>query len=156
MTGNGRFEPGNQVARKHGATMPGVVAPIAAGIGRELPAVAPWTDRPAFAGAVASLAWTEAQIGLVRDYIDAHGPLDSKGRPTSATKLADQLETRAQRLRDSLGLTPLALARLLGQLSTVATAGGDGDGLAALKREGASILEARRLAVVPGDDDGDA
>lgn len=147
------FEPGNDVAVTHGALSPRRVAPLAAAAVERLRAVAPWAaDRPAFLGSVESLAWCEAQLELVRAYLDDVGLLDGDGQPRAVCNLLDRLEGRAARLRDALGLSPMALAKLLGTLATVAVAGHDDDGLAHLKAEGRRIIEARRLAAVPEGD----
>jgi phage terminase small subunit len=59
-------------------------------------------------------------------WLDEHGPLDDEGVPRPATGLLATLERQAQSLRAELGLTPLALAKLLGAL-TSAPAGTDDD-----------------------------
>ena len=59
---------------------------------------------------------------LLRRWIDEHGLLGDDGQP-QAVALLQRLETRASTLREELGLTPQALARLLNSLATVATAG---------------------------------
>ncbi len=149
------FEPGNLAALRHGATSPRMVAPIAAERAARLPQVAPWTARDAFAGTREDLAWTEAQIMLLRAYIDDRGTLDGDGLPIPAQALHDKLVSRAQSLRTELGLTSQSLAKLLGTLSSVAVAGGDDAGLAALKAEGAEIIAARQRALVSVDDPDD-
>jgi hypothetical protein len=145
------FEEGNWLALKHGARSARKVAPVAEEIVRRLPVVAPWTARPAFAGAVASYSWVEAQLVLLRVYVSEHGVLDSDGEPRGAANYMDKLERRASSLRVELGLGPQSLAKLLSSLTSVAVAGGDEDGLAALKAEGAKIVEARLLAVTEED-----
>ena len=143
------FERENTLAVSHGARSVRLVAPVAAEIGEVLPVVAPWTRSDAFAGARGSLSWVEAQLVLVRAFVDEHGPLDEDGKPRAAAVFLDKLEARASSLRGELALTPQSLAKLLGSLAQVASAGHDEDALDALRREGAAILQARQLAAVP-------
>jgi len=114
--------------------------------------VAPWTAQPAFAGARASLAWVEAQLVLLRAYLDEHGLVDGDGQPRPAADRLDRLEARASTLRAELGLTPQSLAKLLGTLTSVATTGGDEDGLTALKAEGQRMLAEREAPGRPEDE----
>jgi hypothetical protein len=127
------------------------IRPIAEEIARTLPEVAPWTARPAFDGAVRGLAWVEAQIMVLRGWIDEHGILDDDGHPQDAVTLLQRLEPQAWTLRAELGLTPQALARLLSSLATLATAGADEGGLAALEAEGQRIFAARQDELRPVD-----
>ena len=127
------------------------VRPVAEEIARELTEAAPWTARPAFNGALRSLAWVEAQAVLLRPWIDEHGILGDDGQPQAAVKMLQRLETRASTLREELGLTPQALARLLSSLATVATAGADNGGLALLQAEGLHIDAARHATLGPVD-----
>jgi hypothetical protein len=131
-----RIAPRGAFARK--------VRPVAEEIARMLPEVAPWTARPAFDGALRSLAWVDAQVVLLRGWIDERGILGADGQPQPAAALLQRLETQASTLRAELGLSPQALAKLLGSLAKVATAGGDNDGLAALRAEGQRIATARQ------------
>jgi len=117
------------------------VRPVAEEIARELTEAAPWTARPVFDGALRSLAWVEAQAVLLRRWIDEHGLLGDDGQPQAAVTLLQRLETRASTLREELGLTPQALARLLSSLATVATAGSDNGGLPPLQAEGQRMTQ---------------
>ena len=145
------FTIDNEAATTHGAHSPRRVASLAAEVGRELPRTAPWTRSEAFARARLSLAWCEAQLALVRGYVDEHGVLDDEGRPRPAAMFLDKLEARAGTLRGELALTPASMAKLLGVLAGVAAAGGDGGALDALRREGARILEARQALMAAPD-----
>ncbi len=145
-----QFAADNEMSLTHGAYSANRVRPIAEAIRAALGEVAPWTDREAFAGACASLAWVEAQLELLRAHVDEHGILDADGEPAGAVSYMAKLEGRAQSLRAELGLTPQALAKLLSSLVSVAVAGGDDDGLEVLKAEGAAILDARRQALTGG------
>ncbi len=136
------FEPGNFVAEHHGARSNRRVQPIAERLAGGLAVIAPWTASPSFAGAVASWAWAEAQVLLLRRHIDEVGLIDGDGPPPALASL-DKVESRLLKLRDSLGLTPLSLGRLLSSAASVASATHDGASLDALKNEGKRILAAR-------------
>ncbi len=148
------FEIGNTVAMKHGAVSERRWRPIADRLADDLVNVAPWCARPVYA--VTVMAWTrvEAQLHLVSTWLDKHGPLDGEGMPRPATDLAARLESRAQSLRAELGLSPLALAKLLAAFTT-ASAGGGGDdsALDKLKAEGRRFVEAREAAQVQESDE---
>ena len=145
------FEEGNLAALRNGADSPRMVAPLAQALERALLVVAPWTARPEFAGARASLAWVEAQLVLVQAYLDEHGLIDADGQPRPPAVRLDRLEARASTLRSELGLTPLALAKLLAKLAVFASADGDDVGLEALRAEGRAIVAAHEAARGPLD-----
>jgi hypothetical protein len=146
------FAPGNLAALRHGADSHRMVAPLAAGFERALYDVAPWTRRPVFAEARASLSWTEAQITLLQAYLNEHGLLDGDGRPRPAARRLDRLEARAAKLLRALGLTPRSLPKLLASLQTVACSGGDEHGLAALRAEhDAMLVRVTRTLEVEGE-----
>jgi hypothetical protein len=148
------FAPGNTVTLQHGAYSPRTWKPLADQIAAELPDVAPWCCRPAYGSAVAAWSRTEAQIVLLMGWLDEHGPLDDEGVPRPATGLLATLERQAQSLRAELGLTPLALAKLLGAL-TSAPAGTDDQALERLRAEGRQLVEARAAAEAGDADDGE-
>ena len=87
---------------------------------------------------------------LLRQYVDERGVLDEDGQPRPAAGMLERVELRLVGLRDRLGLTPLALGRLLATLSQV-----DGDrgeqGLEALRRAGAELRRAADQRVVEGN-----
>lgn len=143
------FAPGNTAALRHGARSPRVLRPIVERLTAELADVAPWSRRPAYAGEVKAWAWAEARCVVLRDWIDEHGVLSEKGM-LAAGELA-RAEARAASGRDRLGLSPLALAKLLGAFNA-APAGTDDDRLEALKAEGRRIVEARAAALAEGAD----
>jgi hypothetical protein len=145
------FAPGNDLAATHGAYSERKVSPLAAEVEAALPGIAPWATAPTFEGAVHSYCWVEAQLALVRQYVDEQGLLDDDGNPRPVLTLLDRLEGRAASLRSELGLTPLALAKLLGSLATTAAVSGDDDALETLKAEGARILAARALGDGSGE-----
>lgn len=144
------FAEGNLAAIRHGADSHRMVAPLAQALERALLVAAPWTARPEFADARASLAWVEAQLVLLQAYLDEHG-LIADGQPRPPAVRLDRLEARASTLRSELGLTPLALAKLLANLAVFASAGGDDVGLEALRAEGRAIVAAREAALGPVD-----
>ncbi len=141
------FAEGNTAALRHGARSPGVLRPIVDQLTGELAEVAPWTRRPAYAGEVKSWAWSEARCVVLRDWVDQHGVLSEEGA-LAAGELA-RAESRAATARDRLGLSPLALAKLLGAFSS-APSGTDDDALEALKAEGRRIVEARAGQLAAG------
>lgn len=145
------FGPENTAALQHGAYSPRTWRPLADQITGELPEIAPWCTRPTYGPAVAAWARTEAQLVLVMNYLNEHGPLDKDGVPRPATALLSKLEAHARELRNDLGLSPLALAKLLSVLDS-APSGTDDRGLEGLKAEGGRIIQARTaaLAEVPG------
>ena len=152
------FAPGHELSKRHGVYSPRTWKPLADHIAAELPDVAPWCARPTYGPTVAAWARVEAQLQLVMSWLDEHGPLDDHGEPRPATTLLARLESQAQSLRAELGLSPLALAKLLGAF-TSAPAGTDDDALEALKAEGRRIVEARAATLgtaSTGDQDDDA
>lgn len=159
-----QFKQGNAAALTHGARSPRVIDPIVAELVADLSTVAPWTARLAFAAEVSAWANAEARCRVLRHWADEHGVLSDEGL-AAAGELA-RAEARASSARDRLGLSPLALAKLLSTFATAVASGADDDGaLDRLKAEGAAILAARSLELgqpdAPaeldqgGDDDGD-
>jgi hypothetical protein len=143
------FEVGNWAGLRHGATSPRVLQPLADRLAAGLGEVAPWASAAVFAGSVASWAWGEAQAHVLRVWLDEHGQVDDEGQPRPAVGMLAQVEGRLVNLRAQLGLTPLALAKLLAALSQV-----DGDkgaeGLAALRAAGAELRQAADQRMVEG------
>lgn len=141
------FEPGHTLSLKHGVYSARTWKPLAAAIIAELPEIAPWCSRSTYGPAVAAWARTEAQLQLIMAWLDEHGPLDSDGSPRAATSLMTRLEAHARELRNDLGLSPVALAKLLSLLDS-APPGTDDRGLQALRSEGLRIVEARADSLV--------
>lgn len=135
------FEPGNTAAEKHGAWSERKWRPIAERLLDDLEQTAPWTLGAGFAGTRWAWARTEAQLSLIADWVDEHGVIDDEGNVPACMNQAARLDATADKLRDRLGLSPLALGKLLGTLSAI-----DGpavaDGLAALKATGRALREA--------------
>ena len=127
-----------------------MLQPVADQLAAGLAEVAPWTSAATFAGSVASWSWAEAQAVVLRRYLDEVGQVDDEGQPRPALGLLERVETRLANLRAQLGLTPLALGKLLATLSQV-----DGDkgeqGLEALRRAGAELRAAADQRVIEGN-----
>ncbi len=140
------FGTGNTAALAHGVYSPRTWRPLADRIAAELPDIAPWCSRPTYGPTVAAWSRTEAQLQLVMAWLDEHGPLDSDGEPRPATNLLVKLESQAQSLRAELGLSPLALAKLLGAFTSAPTGSDDG-ALDHLRAEGRRIVDARTAAL---------
>jgi hypothetical protein len=138
-----------QFTPAHGASSPTALQPIADQLGDDLAVVAPWTQAAAFSGAVRSYLWAEAQLLLLREYVDRLGIIDEHGEiPAGVGSLLYRIDTtegRLAKLRTELGLTPQSLASLLTKASSVARAVNDADMLAALEAEGLAITRARAL-----------
>lgn len=106
------FQPGKQVAMRHGARSPRKVDPLAAEIRDDILTAAPRLQAPEFFAAVMALARSEARIELLNAWLMDVGPLDPQGNPRPTLNVLQREEATASRLRDSLGLTPLSKARL--------------------------------------------
>lgn len=151
------FEPGNQVARRHGARgadVPEVAAPRAA----ELQQVAPWLAVPAFAGAATDVAIAEVMVARLLAAIDEDGVVDADGNVRSVVAQLDRYLARLSRLRHEAGCTPLGLGQLLERLAKVEGSTAAQDALDALKEAGRAVraeAEARRLPAAPGPESGD-
>jgi hypothetical protein len=144
------FQPGNLAALRHGARSPRILAPIADQLAVGLAQVAPWTSASSFQGTVASWSWAEAQAVVLRAYLDDCGLVDDDSQPRPAAGMLERVEIRLAGLRGQLGLTPLALGKLLATFSQV-----DGDkgsqGLEALRRVGAELRAAADRRPVDGN-----
>jgi hypothetical protein len=147
--GHARGYSWQQFTPTHGASSPTALQPIADQLGDDLAVVAPWTQAAAFSGAVRSYLWAEAQLLLLREYVDRLGIIDEHGEiPAGVGSLLYRIDTtegRLAKLRTELGLTPQSLASLLTKASSVARAVNDADMLAALEAEGLAITRARAL-----------
>jgi hypothetical protein len=152
------FEKGHELSMVHGAKSARKVQPIADALATELIAEAPWCASPAFRGAVASWSWAEGQAVLLRRYVDENGMFDEEGTERPAVRTLSQVEARLIKLRDGLGLNPVALAKLMAASASVAAATGDEASVEALRAEGARILASRITTAPTGDeaeDEGD-
>lgn len=136
------FQTGNEVTTVHGARSAARWQPLADQLAERLVEVAPWTAGQAHTLTVAAWSRAEAQSCLLAAYLDEHGLLDDEGNPRSAVTQYERVETRAANLRRELGLTPLALAKLLQALASVADSHGVADGLEAVRAAGRQITQA--------------
>ena len=107
------FQPGNTASVKHGAWSARSWRPLADAIAAELVEVAPWAAKDSYSSTVAAWSRTEAQIQLLQNYLAEHELLDEEGAPRGAAHLLVRLEAQAMSLRTELGLSPLALSRLI-------------------------------------------
>lgn len=139
------FFPGHEESTKHGAHSARKVSPIAAELRGALLEVAPWCSAPAFAPSVEAWAWAEAQCRLMRDWLDAHGLFSKEGESTRSW--LSKVETRAERLRSELGLSPKSWAALLGSVRQAAPESSEA---AALLATGRQIVEAQQRALGAG------
>jgi hypothetical protein len=113
------FEPGNQVAARHGAYSPRKVDPLAktfVDLVLEDPAVVQ-LRAPHWRPALWAWARAEASVQLLTEYLTAQGGEDGVGdldqeRIRSAYLLLHRAESRASTCRSRLGLDPLSAARL--------------------------------------------
>lgn len=126
--------PGNTLAVKHGAGSEHRWRPIANDLIAELLAERPWLAQ--HRRSVEAWARVTAQVELISSWLDEVGLLDAAGEPRKACDRLDRLESRAQSLRADLAETPMAMARLLGTLTSTAATAGASDTLAALDAEG--------------------
>jgi hypothetical protein len=146
------FKPGNFAGVRHGARSPRIVSPIAEELTEEIRKAAPWLKRDAFAPAVQSLAWVQAQLYLLRGFVDEHGPLTEDGEVRHVMHLMGQLERQGARLMAECGMTPASQANLLSTLAGVLGQAG-GDALKALREEGARIVTEHRRQLTASDDE---
>jgi hypothetical protein len=106
------FEPGNEVAVKHGARAELRLAPRAVELADGLRTIVPAAseaDEPT----IAVLALVLARIEAANTWLDEHGLFrDGKGNPQPVLSTLSTWENTASRLLDRLGCTPTARARL--------------------------------------------
>jgi len=129
---------------QHGAHSERRWRPLVTQLAAEVLQDAPWLSRPAFRLTVQAWSVTEAKAQIVDDWLNEVGLLDDDGAPRPAAALSDRLHGRAAHLRSQMGLDPVSFAKLLATFSAVP---GAEDELAALKREGARLIEARSAAL---------
>ena len=112
-------QPGNELAKRHGAHSERYVSPLAEAIARELlddPATPGYLSEPLFRAAVAAWARSEAKAALVAEYLEGLSIEDQMMPPKAGTaaplEVWRRLEAAAVTHRAHLGLTPLSRARL--------------------------------------------
>lgn len=115
------FEPGNEVALRHGAYSPRKVEPLANELVERVVAQAqaaesptPWLRDVTYAPAVWAWARAEARVQLLEEWLMSRGSVgvDAEGEVQGAAKLLTRYEASAARARQALGLDPLSRARL--------------------------------------------
>lgn len=147
------FAPGHELSLQHGAYSPRRVEPLAEQMRTELVTLAPWLAVAAFAPTVRALALAEARCRLLQAFVDERGLIDEEGvlRVAPAQAMLDREERKASKLREQLGLTPVAWASLRRALTD------DPDvrigGLEALKQAGHALAAGTTPTDTDGDDD---
>jgi hypothetical protein len=114
------FEAGNDAAVTHGAYSGRRVDPLADEFVVELladPGVPDHLRRPEFAAALAAWGRAEARCHLLAAWLDGLDAAEPSAEAYVALAAAHRAEATAARLRDALGLTPGAAARLNRDLS---------------------------------------
>lgn len=107
------FEPGNAVARRHGAFAADVedAAVVLVDELLDVPSAQYLTD-PVYRPSLRSWAVAEVRCRRLAAYVVEQGELDEDGAPRPALEALRTWETRASNERDRLGLSPLSRARL--------------------------------------------
>ncbi len=140
-------DEGNTIAEKHGAHSERKVAPLADEIEAELPAIAPWAGRDAFAPGRRRYARAAAVAELLWRYVAEHGPLDDDGKPRPALDALAKWESIAANRGAALALDPASFAKLIGALTLAS--GPEAESMVdALAAEGRRILDARSPAAL--------
>lgn len=115
------FQPGNQVALTHGAYSDRLIAPRAREIAQGMQEAGELPDylaQPRYRGAVMDLATALARRERLEVWLEATAAegvppeLSENGEVRSAAAFLAKVERSIERLRDRLGLSPLAAARL--------------------------------------------
>lgn len=107
------FEPGNTVARRHGAFAADVedaAVEMVDGL-LDVPS-AEYLRDPIYLPSLWSWAVAEVRARRLAAYVVEQGELDEEGTPRPALEALRTWETRASNERDRLGLSPLSRARL--------------------------------------------
>lgn len=150
------FTHGNDAAAKSGADSERRLAPIVEELRAWAAEALPWASGRSMAPTVEAWAWVEARCRLYREWFDEHGHEDAEGQPLAGLERWDRAEVRAENLRAQLGVGPMALAKLLGALSTIDAPAAQ-QGLDALRAAGAEALAGARqralAAAAPPDGD---
>jgi hypothetical protein len=144
------FKVGNEVRLRHGARSERRVDPVAAELVEALLADRP--DLTAYPEAVWGWARAEARCLLFADWHAQVGYLDEGGNVRGGGHVA-AAENQAARLRERLGLDPLADATLRKAQAEAVALVADLDGIRA---RGRAVLERRRAELAASDGRGDA
>ncbi|WP_174553825.1 hypothetical protein [Rhodococcus marinonascens] len=106
------FEKGHTLSTRHGAHSDRKIAPIAARWVETALAQCAYLNDPSYEPALLAWARFEAKCDLLHEWIDTHGIIDDGGQATAAAKLLPIYEGRAASLRATLGMDPVARAKL--------------------------------------------
>ena len=137
------FQPGNELAVRHGGNSPSMIAERAEQIHGDLLSVAPWLDSPMFLPSVARYLNAAATESLLDEYVQKTAA--AKGVDKVASRIWEQLTAArrlAAKLASDLGLDPIGHARIL-SLKTSADVGQAG--LEAVAERGRQAMERRRI-----------
>jgi hypothetical protein len=143
------FEPGNEIATKHGAYSPREIAKRAAAVHDALLEIAPWCDQPQYMPSVNRYLQATAREQLAHEALMAMEP-GARGF-TRLLETATAAARAAWKMGDQLGLTPAGHAKLK---VLVAGAVEAEESIADLAREGRRVrqrAEARKAADVDAD-----
>ena len=133
------FSKGNELQRRHGATMPKVVDPISDELVEGLLERRPDLER--FPEALAAWGRAESRCLLLAAWFGEHGLLDGKGQATASAQLLNQSERLASEMRGRLGLDPKSESELAQSQAQAAASVVDLD---AIRARGRKALEAHR------------
>jgi hypothetical protein len=143
------FEDGNTAALVHGAQSPRVVDAVAVVLAEAVVAEAPWLKAEIFQPAIWRYARAEARARLLSNFILEVAEEHSEKIGARLWESANGADNTANRMAESLGLTPLSRAHLAGIVTgTEATSAG----ITELAERGKAI-RARRAAELQKDDD---
>ena len=150
------FEPGNLAALKSGADSPRMVQPLANELAAQVVDAAPWCGHAAFAAEVAAWAWEEARVRLLQAWINERGLLAEES--AGALSQLERAQGRAARLRQNLGLNPVAWSKVLASAATAKAAGVEaaGEQVEALAAVGRELTERASLPAGEEASDGEA
>jgi hypothetical protein len=104
-------QPGNQLARKHGAFARFQLEPRALELAEDLRALLP-SNSPSDEVAIRLLSLALAQVEAATLYVAAEGMVDSSGQPQPILKHLGTMLNTSARLCDRLGLTPAGRAQI--------------------------------------------
>lgn len=144
------FQPGHDLSVRHGARSKRHLRPLVDQLLEEAHRLAPWCSAPVFAPTVEAWAWAEAAVIMYRRHFDEVGMGLDEEDPPQGYERWHRAERHAIGLRQELGLTPVALTKLLANLSTLAPAAAH-EGLAELQSVGARIRAEIETAATAGD-----
>jgi hypothetical protein len=146
------FQEGNEIALRHGARSDRYVEPLAAAFREVLLADRP--DLAAYPEVVAAWAVAEGRCERLRVWHEQHGFVGPDGRVVNSHDVL-MFEAQAQRLRERLGLDPLADAALAKTRAEAVLSVVDLESIRARGREALAKRQAAELAAGEGEAVGD-